>query len=170
MIPREENSYADYLSKIFDFDDWGVCQHIFNYFNLKWGPYTCDRFADSKNCKVSYFNSKFFTPQSSGVDAFAFDWHGHNNWLVPPMNLVTRCLIHMKICRARGTLVVPKWKSAVYWPLLVNRFTDNFRSFVVDYIEYKQPMNFFEAGSQENSIFAQRPFRTNVLVLLIDFS
>jgi hypothetical protein len=32
-IPRDENSYADYLSQIFDFDDWGVSKNIFNYFD-----------------------------------------------------------------------------------------------------------------------------------------
>jgi hypothetical protein len=27
-IPRDENSYADYLSKMFDFDDLGVSKNI----------------------------------------------------------------------------------------------------------------------------------------------
>lgn len=76
----------------------------------------------------------------------------------------------MKLCRARGTMIVPKWKSAIFWPMLVYRFTEKFKSFVVDYKEYKHPMNFFQAGSQENSIFAQRPFGSNVIVLLLDFA
>jgi hypothetical protein len=53
-IPRDDNSYVDYLSKLFDFDDWSVCKNVFDYFNLLWGPYTCDRFADNNNRK-SYF-------------------------------------------------------------------------------------------------------------------
>ncbi|VDH92658.1 Hypothetical predicted protein [Mytilus galloprovincialis] len=65
-IPRDENYYADYLSKIFDYDDWGVSTHIFTYFSSLWGPFTCDRFADSKNSKVEFFNSKYFTPDTSG--------------------------------------------------------------------------------------------------------
>ena len=125
-IPRDENSYADYLSKIFDFDDWGVSKNIFNYFDTLWGPFTCDRFADFKNKKVSIFNSKYFTPATSGVDAVAYDWSTHNNWLVPPVCLVSKCINHMRLCKAKGTLVVPKWKSALFWPMLVNRFTDNF--------------------------------------------
>ena len=58
-IPRGENDYADYLSKIFDFDDWGVLKNVFDYFNLIWGPYTCDRFADSKNYKVKFHTWNF---------------------------------------------------------------------------------------------------------------
>ena len=69
-IPRDENFEADFLSKMFDFDDWGVSQNIFYFFNKLWGPFTCDTFADKKkNKKVSVFFSRFFTPGTSGVDA-----------------------------------------------------------------------------------------------------
>jgi hypothetical protein len=82
--------------------------------------------------KVTLFNPKYFTPESSGVDAFAYDWFGHNNWLVPPMHLVSRCLIHMQLCKAKGTLVMPKWKSALFWPMLVDNFTEHFNKFAID--------------------------------------
>jgi hypothetical protein len=154
-IPRDDNSYANYISKLFDFDDWGVCKNVFDYFNLLWGPYTCDRFADNNNRKVTLFNPKYFTPESSGVDAFAYDWFGHNNWLVPLMHLVSRCLIHMQLCKAKGTLVIPKWKSALFWPMLVDKFTEHFKKFVIDFKEYKHPMMFFVDGSQENNVFVQ---------------
>ncbi|XP_063416210.1 uncharacterized protein LOC134697851 [Mytilus trossulus] len=157
-IPRDKNTYADYLSKIFDYDDWGVSYQIFICFDKLWGPFTCDRFADSKNKKVDYFNSRYYSPDTSGVDAFAYDWSAHNNWLVPPVCLVSKCLNHMRLCKAKGTLVVPKWPSALFWPILVNRFSDRFKSFVIDFREYVKPMNFFTKGSQEKSIFAQRPF------------
>ena len=167
---RDLNSYADYLSKIFDFDDWGISQNIFNYFNLLWGPFTCDRFADSKNKKVSFFNSKYFTPETSGVDAFAYDWSRYNNWLVPPINLVSKCIKHMQLCGVKGTLVVPKWKSAMFWPMLVNKFTDTFERFILEFREYEKPTIFFVKGSHENSVFAQKPLNSNVLVLLLDCS
>ena len=76
----------------------------------------------------------------------------------------------MRLCKAKGTLVVPKWKSALLWPMLVNRFTDNFKSFVLEIREHEKPMDFFVKGSHENSVFAQKPFNSNVIVLLIDFS
>ena len=134
-IPRDDNSYADYLSKVFDFDDWGVCKHVCDYFNLLWGPYTCDRLADNSNRKVTIFNWKYFTPESSEVDAFAYDWSGHINLLVPPIHLVSRCLIHMQLCKAKGTLVIPKWKLALFWPMLVDNFTKHLKKFVIDFRE-----------------------------------
>ncbi|CAC5396664.1 unnamed protein product [Mytilus coruscus] len=38
------------------------------------------------------FNSKYFIPGTSGVDAFAFNWKSENNWLVPPINLIYSAL------------------------------------------------------------------------------
>jgi len=75
-----------------------ISKTIFNYFDTLWGPLTCDRSADFKNKQVSIFNSKYFTPDTSvGVDAFAFDWSTHNNWLVPPVYLVSKCINHMRL-------------------------------------------------------------------------
>jgi hypothetical protein len=109
------NVEADfYYSKIYDFDDWCVAHKIFDFFNRKWGPYQVDRFADNTNCKVDVFNSQYWCPGSSGVDAFAYDWSGVNNWLVPPVHLVPRVISHMKACSAEGTLVIPKWESAIF--------------------------------------------------------
>jgi hypothetical protein len=35
-IPRSENEKADYLSKICDFDDWGISNKILNAVQRKW--------------------------------------------------------------------------------------------------------------------------------------
>lgn len=53
-------------------------------------------------------------PNTAGVDAFAFDWSTENNWFVPPIHLVGRDVKHMLHCEANGTLVVPKWTSALF--------------------------------------------------------
>jgi hypothetical protein len=60
----------------------------------------------------------FHTPGTSGVDAFAFNLAGENNWLVPPLNLVNRVIKHCLACGAFGTLVVPKWESSPFWPVI----------------------------------------------------
>ena len=75
----------------------------------------------------------------------------------------------MRMCKTRGTLVIPKWKSAVFWPMIINHFTDNYQSYIQDLREYKNPQNIFQPGSHENSIFAKQPFNSSVLVLLIEF-
>ncbi|CAH3182569.1 unnamed protein product, partial [Porites lobata] len=97
-IPRSDNEVADYLSKFVDFDDWGVKDSYFQTVNSIWGPVTVDCFANSVNAKVPRFYSLFFQPGCLGVDALAFDWGGENCWLVPPVYLIPRVLVHFLNC------------------------------------------------------------------------
>lgn len=89
------------------------------------------------------FYSRFWNPGTSGVDAFGFDWSKGNNWIVPPVNLTTRVIKHLILCKARGTLILPRWQSAPFWPLLVKPFSGQFQDFVLDWLEYYKPHNFF---------------------------
>ena len=117
-IPRAENELADYLIRITDYDDWSLDHAIFVSIDLRWGPHTVDRFASHYNMQLPRFNSRFWNPGTEAVDAFTADWHDENNWLCPPVYLVPRILRHAYNCRARGTLVVPEWSSAAFWPIL----------------------------------------------------
>jgi hypothetical protein len=105
-IPRENNTEVDLHSKIFDFDDWGVHQNIFQYYDHVWGPFSYYVFASSSNFKVKTFYSQFWTPDCSGVDAFAFDWSQDFNWPVPPINLISKTMGHVIHCKAKGVLVI----------------------------------------------------------------
>ena len=115
-IPRAENDLADYLSRITDYDDWSLDHATFISIDLAWGPHTVDRFASHYNAQIPRFNSRFWSPGTEAVDAFTVDWHDDNNWLCPPVYLIPRSLRHAQNCHARGTLVVPEWPSAVFWP------------------------------------------------------
>ena len=61
-VPRENNKTADYLSKIFDSDDWEITEGFLNYLEGKWGSFSIDRFANFDNTKCGKFNSKFPYP------------------------------------------------------------------------------------------------------------
>ena len=71
-IPSTHNERADYLSKIVDYDDWIVKDCYFHAVTSVWGPCSVDCFASYKNCKVPRFFSKYFNPDSLGVDSIAF--------------------------------------------------------------------------------------------------
>ena len=117
-IPRSLNEYADSLSRVVDFDDWSVSTVFFDYIASLFGSFTVDRFASHYSAKCARFYSKFWCPSSEGVDAFSVGWAGENNWLVPPVYLISRTIFHLEVCGARGVLVVPNWPSAVFWPIL----------------------------------------------------
>ena len=168
-IPRDLNTTADFFSKLFDFNDWSVDDIYFQHFNNIWGPFDCDLFADYNNHKLSKYFSAYWCPGTSGVDALAFNWEGLNCWIVPPIHLVPRALEHLKMCRGRGTLVIPKWTSSCFWPILWSSFSNSFKSFVKASVEYVKPTGFFRLGSDKNSIFSSARLTFNVLVLRLDF-
>ena len=119
MDPTFRNEVADYLSKIVDLDDWSVKDSYFGAVDSIWGPFTVDCFANSVNAKVPRFYSLFFQPGCLGVDSLAFDWGLENCWLVPPVYLIPRVLMHFLYCQSRGVLVAPFWPSSLFWPYLI---------------------------------------------------
>ena len=89
-VPRDNNHFADYLSKLTDVNDWGIHSDIYQWLNTLWGPFTVDRFATWYNTKCIRFNSRFWNPGSEGVDAFIQNWQGENNRVVPPSSQLIR--------------------------------------------------------------------------------
>lgn len=164
-IPRSQNDIADHLSKLVDTDDWEISPQLFKIIKNKWGPHDVDRFANYKNAKTRRFNSKFWNPRSEAIDAFSQNWCNDNNLLVPPPYQAAKVIRHVIACRAVGTLVVPKWVSAQYWPMLVNR-QGEFNKFVTEHIELGSKV--VTAGSGNKNIMGTDRFSSNILVLRID--
>jgi hypothetical protein len=117
-IPRTENERADFISRIVDFDDWGISEDLFVYVDSLWGPHEIDWFANDDNHKLPVFYSSYWNVKSIGIDAFTVNWGGINGLLVPPVCLLFKVLQYVKQCRAYGTVVLPMWKSASFWPML----------------------------------------------------
>ena len=112
-IPREENELSDHLSRCHDSDDWVISEKEFLQLDKSWGPHSVDRFASHLNNKCETFNSRWWVPGTSGIDAFAQMWNYDVNWLVPPPRLIAKCIDKMHDDKAVGTLIAPKWKSHV---------------------------------------------------------
>ena len=88
-IPRELNQQADYLSRIVDYDDWKLNPIVFADLDCLWGPYSVDRFADASNAQLPRFNSRYWNKDTEAVDAFTVNWAGENNWVCPPVYLIS---------------------------------------------------------------------------------
>ncbi|MCG8033308.1 MAG: hypothetical protein JAZ03_14165, partial [Candidatus Thiodiazotropha taylori] len=117
-VPRENIDKADFLSRCTDSDDWGIKPWVFVWLDGLWGPHTYDRFATDYNAKCDKFNSRWWCPGTSGLDAFSESWQNENNWLVPPPRLIVDCLRKIAKEGAEATLIAPMWMSAPFWPLL----------------------------------------------------
>ena len=143
-IPRSQNDQADFLSRIYDPDDWGLSWDTFQNIDIVWGPHSFDRFANYLNAKLPRFNSRFWNLGS--------DWAGENNYVCSPICCLTpRVLLHMRICKASGTLIVPLWHSAPFWPM-ISAGGDKFSDFVVDWMDLPSLKEAFIPG-RCNSVF-----------------
>lgn len=163
-VPRSENVIADNISKIRDTDEWEVSGEFFSFMERHWGPYDVDRFASYRNRKTVRYNSKFYDFETDGVDAFTQDWSAGNNWLVPPIRLVNKAIFHLLSCRGRGTLIVPKWPSASFWPVL---FHEGYvkKDFIQEILEFRPNQGIFVNSVNSKCVFDSRRFCSHVLAI-----
>ena len=132
-----------------------------------WGPHSVDRFANHSNKKLSRFNSKYWNPGTEAVDAFTQDWHGENNWIVPPILYVARAIKHLIHCKSKGTLIVPKWPSSPFWTLIFKKGCD-YQPYVCDVLEFSPHQNIFVHGMNTKSIFGSSNFNSRVLAVRLN--
>ena len=168
-IPRDFNSVADEISKIIDYDDYTINDDIFAFLDKSWGPHTVDRFACHYNKKLPLFNSTFFQPVTSGMNAFSQDWAFANKRLCPLTYLTLRVGNHLKACRAAGTLIVPLWRSAHFWPIICDNGV-HFSNFVHDWYVLPHIPNLFIRGKAKNCTSGNGQLKFIMLTLRIDFS
>lgn len=133
-----------------------------------WGPHTVDRFASLNSKQLDRFCSKWLCPGCESVDAFTLSWSGENNWLVPPVYLISRVLKHMSYYREFGTLIVPYWPSAAWWPLL---FKDDgtMQDFIVGCLDVPLHPSTFLPGSAEGDLFGHGTLSCRILAVRIVF-
>ena len=167
-IPRDQNTVADGISKVCDFDDYSVSPQLFAYLDCIWGPFTCDRFSCYYNALVSNYNSRFFQPSTAGVDAFAQDWRFHNNWLHPPIHLIPRVIRFLENQNSEGVLVLPYWPSLYFWNLLCPD-GKHFDAFVLDWKVFHNGRSRLVQGKTKISLFDSSKPDFDLLVLRISF-
>ncbi len=166
-IPRSLNNVADIVSKMFDYDDYSVQEHFYQYLQQITGfvP-NFDRFANNWNAKCPQFNSLSYCVGSNGVNAFNYSWGGQaKNWLFPPPRLIIPTVLHLQKSLGCGLLLIPQWKNAVFYP------------FLLDFL--KQPAlknrwimageNVFKRGADNSSCFGP-DFTGKVEIWLFDFN
>ena len=91
-IPRIENQKADYISRLIDIDDWQITPAFFLAIDSTLGTHSVDCMANFYNTKIPRFFSRFWNPDTIGVDFFVQNLNSENCLVVPPISLVPRVL------------------------------------------------------------------------------
>ena len=173
-IPRSQNERADLLSRFIDKDNWCVNPSVFRLLDAKWGSQTFDRFATYYNAQLPRFNLKFASPGCSEVDALAQDWSSENNWICPPVSLIVDSVHHLMSCSGSGTLIIPEWPSAHFWPFLRDG-SSRFSLFVTEVFVLPAVDDLLLEGPGQKQIYKTRPSvfcgcpKFRMLALRLDF-
>ena len=88
---------------------------------------------------------------------------GENNWWCPPLYLIPRLIRHGEVTRAQGTLVIPQWPSAPFWPILFPSESRPAES-VQQIVELPRKADLSLPGQSGSSVFKSTP---NVAVLAL---
>ena len=88
-------------------------------------------------------------------------------WLCPLVYLTVRVVNHFKTCNAAGTLSVPLWRSAYFWPRICPDGA-HFSNFVHDRYILPHISNLFVRGKAKNCIFGNGHLNFIMLALRID--
>ena len=131
-----------------------------------WGPHEIDWFANDNHHKIPVFYSRYWT--INAIDVFTVNWNGVNGWFVPPVYIVSRVPRYMKQCLAFGTIIVPLWRSASFWPIL-SPSGDGFIKEVKGCMNLPINKIFFNPGKGKKGVFDNIDLPSRMLALKIDY-
>lgn len=118
-LPGKLNVEADRMSRIFnDRTEWMLDRTVFQEITSRFGTPEIDLFASRLNKQVENYVTWLPDPHAKAVDAFTLDWGKWYFYAFPPFCLVAKCIQKIKSDNATGILVVPKWPSQPWFPLL----------------------------------------------------
>lgn len=84
-IARTENQQADYLSRLIDPDDWHISAELCQCLEDRWKPHSVYCFSNYYNTKLPRFFSRFWNPNTVGIDFFIQSLKEENCLVVPPV-------------------------------------------------------------------------------------
>ena len=113
-LPREQNTWADRLSRQSGFEEWSLSRAAFTVLNHRLGPLAVDRFASAENARLPEYNS--LEPSCKRGSAFSELWSPLvTSYAFPPFSLVGKCVRHAIRSRCRLVLIAPRWPSQSWY-------------------------------------------------------
>ena len=118
-----------------------------------------NRFA--RDCK---YNSRWWVPGTEGVNSLDQYWGSPEvNWAVPPPRLIPSVLEKFQNDNAVGTVVIPEWPSATFYPILIS---EGLRKRIKDTFVLPR-YNSISKGLGNNGIFVKEPLSFRMIAIKI---
>jgi hypothetical protein len=124
--PGETNTVSDLLSRrAYDASDYAIRPEVLALARDRWGSCDVDLFASIDTAQVATFASLRPAPGRIASDAFDLDWNRFRlPWIHPPIGLIPRVLSKLRAERVTALVVVPRWASRPWWPVLLTMSRD----------------------------------------------
>ena len=87
------------------------------------------------------------------MDFFVQNVENENYLVVPPVTMITKAIHYLYVSRAIGTVIVPFWPSAYFWPVITRKFRD----YVTGYEAFKGKWA-LRHGRNTNSLLGSEAF------------
>ena len=84
-----------------------------------------DLFASRLNHQLQPYVSWHPDPGAVAVDAFHLSWKRYTPYMFPPFSLISRVLQKIQRERVQRIIIVPKWPTQTWWPVLMRMLIDN---------------------------------------------
>jgi len=127
-VPGLLNTRADSLSRVKkDSTDWKLHPDLYLRVAAIWGTPSVDLFATRTNRQTTRFFSYRPDPEAAGLDAFLQSWSQEKlPYANPPFSVMGKVLEKVSAEKLhRLILVAPIWKTAPWWPVLLQRLVDH---------------------------------------------
>jgi hypothetical protein len=123
-IAGVDNTLADELSRVrVDYSDFKLHPQLFEHLCQRFFRPTHDLFATAANTQLPLFFSRMPQPGAAAVDAFHQSWSHLRAYANPPFAIMGQVLRKVEQDAATIWLVAPVWKTAHWWPLLLELLT-----------------------------------------------
>lgn len=124
-VSGTRNWRADQLSRLNSTYEWKLHPNLFQLIDRYWGPHDIDRFASMMTTQLTHYNSLYWDPYTSGVNALAQkDWKSFNNFVNAPFSLLPQVLDLIEDQEATATVIAPLWESQVWFHKLKTLLID----------------------------------------------
>lgn len=125
-ISGGQNWRADHLSRLNSTYEWKLHPNLFRLLDNYWGPHQIDRFASMMTAQVPLYNSLYWDPLTSGVNALAqTDWSLLNNYVNAPFSLLPKVIETVIQQQATATVIAPLWPGQVWFQKLQSLMIDD---------------------------------------------
>ena len=126
-IPGVENVEADKQSRRSHSQlEWTLDRTIFrDCINAAKVEPNIDLFASKINHQLQPYVSWHPDPGAVAIDAFHLSWKQYVPYMFPPFSLISRVLQKIQQEKVQGIIMVPKWPTQTWWPVLVRMLVDN---------------------------------------------